>query len=286
MRSHLRCMQTLTDLSNESSGEPRPLIVFTHANGYPPESYETLLEPLLAHFRVATVEHRPLWGADAAPRTLDWQVYAGDLIATLEREVDEPVFLVGHSMGATIGMLAALRAPSLFRGIVALDPVLLPFKYWLAGLVMRTFGKELPMIQSALRRPHNFDSFQAAHDFYRSKRPFRRISDEVLEDYVRAGHFEEEGGDVKLRWSGAWEACVYRSAPLMYRRLRQLKLPAMAVVGRDSEVFGPESLNIWNQMGSSKGVHAIEGGHLVPLENPKVCADHVTAFIQQEYSHS
>jgi pimeloyl-ACP methyl ester carboxylesterase len=151
---------------------------------------------------------------------------------------------------------------------------------------MRTFGKELPMIQSALRRPHSFDSFQAAHDFYRSKRPFRRISDEVLEDYVRAGHSEEKGGDVKLRWSGAWEACVYRSAPLMYRRLRQLKLPAMAVVGRDSEVFGPESLNIWNQMGSSKGVHAVEGGHLVPLENPKVCADHVTAFIQQEYSHS
>jgi len=25
---------------------------------------------------------------------------------------------------------------------------------------------------------------------------------------------------------------------------------------------------------------------LIPLENPKVCADHVTAFIQQEYSHS
>jgi len=142
MRSHLRCMQTLTDLSNESSGEPRPLIVFTHANGYPPESYETLLEPLLAHFRVATVEHRPLWGADAAPRTLDWQVYAGDLIATLEREVDEPVFLVGHSMGATIGMLAALRAPSLFRGIVALDPDFCPsntgWQGWLCELLVKS----------------------------------------------------------------------------------------------------------------------------------------------------
>ena len=279
-------MQTLTDLSIESHGEPRPVIVFTHANGYPPESYRALLAPLLSQFRVLTLEHRPLWDAEAAPQTLDWQVYASDLLTTLKREVDEPVFLVGHSMGATIGMLAALRAPGLFRGIVALDPVLLPFKYWLVGRVMRAFGKDLPMIRSALRRPHSFDSFQAAHDFYRSKRPFRGISDEVLEDYVRAGHAEVADGGVKLRWSGAWEACVYRSAPLMYRRLRQLKLPAAAVVGRDSEVFTSDSLNIWNRMGGSKGVHAVEGGHLVPLENPKACTDYVTDFIRQECSYS
>ncbi|MDA8658610.1 alpha/beta hydrolase [Luminiphilus sp.] len=274
-------MQTLTDLTSLDAGESRPLIVFAHANGYPPESYRMLLAPLAKKFRVLTVEHRPFWSEGRAPRTLDWQVYADDLLATLKREVDEPVFLVGHSMGATIGMLAALRAPSVFRGLVALDPVLLPLKYWMVGQVMRVFGKDLPMIRSALRRPHSFKSYQAAHDFYRSKRPFRKVSDEVLADYVRAGHAEMEDGSVDLRWSGAWEACVYRSAPMMYRRLRRLKLPALAVVGRDSAVFGAESLNIWHQMGGSKGVHEVDGGHLIPLENPEICADYVTDFIQQ-----
>ena len=275
-------MQTLTDLSAPNAGESRPLVVFAHANGYPPESYRVLLAPLVKEFRVLTVEHRPFWAEEGAPRTLDWQIYADDLLATLEREVDQPVFLVGHSMGATIGMLAALRAPSMFRGLVALDPVLLPLKYWLVGQVMRVFGKDLPMIRSALRRPHSFKSYQAAHDFYRSKRPFRAISDEVLDDYVRAGHRELEDGSVDLRWSGAWEACVYRSAPMMYRRLRRLKLPALAVIGRDSAVFGADSLNIWHQMGASKGVHEVDGGHLIPLENPGVCTDYVTEFIQQQ----
>lgn len=275
-------MQTLTDLSAPNAGESRPLVVFTHANGYPPESYRVLLAPLVKEFRVLTVEHRPFWVEEGAPRTLDWQIYADDLLATLEREVDQPVFLVGHSMGATIGMLAALRAPSMFRGLVALDPVLLPLKYWMVGQLMRVFGKDLSMIRSALRRPHSFKSYQAAHDFYRSKRPFRAISDEVLGDYVRAGHRELEDGSVDLRWSGAWEACVYRSAPMMYRRLRRLKLPALAVVGRDSAVFGADSLNIWHQMGASKGVHEVDGGHLIPLENPEVCADYVTEFIQQQ----
>ena len=275
-------MQTFTELSAASTGDTRPLIVFAHANGYPPESYRQLLAPLLAHFRVLTVEHRPLWAEGAAPRTLDWQVYASDLLTTLEREVDEPVFLLGHSMGATLGMLTALRAPHLFRGIVALDPVLLPFKYWAVGQLMRVMGKELPMIKSALRRPHSFTSLQAAQEFYRSKRPFRRISDEVLADYVHAGHVERASGDVELRWSGAWEACVYRSAPMMYHRLRRLNLPALAVVGRDSYVFAADSLDIWNQIKSSRGVHEVDGGHLVPLENTQVCANYVTEFIRQE----
>ncbi len=274
-------MQTLIDLSTTSAGASRPLIVFAHANGYPPESYRMLLAPLLAQYRVATLEHRPFWDDGVAPRTLDWKVYAGDLLTTLEREVDEPVFLLGHSMGATIGMLAALQAPNLFRGLVALDPVLLPAKYWVVGQVMRALGKDLPMIRSALGRPHNFDSFQAAHDFYRGKRPFRRISDTVLSDYVHAGHVELQDGTVALRWSGAWEACVYRSAPMMYHRLRHLKLPAMAVVGCESEVFGSDSLNIWNRLGNSKGVREVEGGHLVPLESPEVCADYVADFIEQ-----
>ena len=68
---------------------------------------------------------------------------------------------------------------------------------------------------------------------------------------------------------------------MMYRRLRRLNLPALAITGRDSDVFGADSLNIWNQMKGSRGVHQVHGGHLVPLENPQVCADYATDFIRQ-----
>ncbi len=275
-------MQTLHEVSAPDNAAARPVVVFAHANGYPPESYRTLFEPLLPHCRLMTVEHRPFWQSGPALTTQNWRVYADDLVETLKREATEPVFLVGHSMGAVIGMLAALQQPGLFRGIVALDPVLIPFKMWLPGQILRAVGKELPMVQSALRRPGCFDSHEAAFAFYRKKRPFRRVSDEVLWDYVLGGHATRDGG-VSLRWTGAWEACVYRSAPLMLSRLRGLRITTLGIVGRDSDVCRPGNLEKWQRAMPSAEIQAVEGGHLLPLENPGACVKLITPFLSREF---
>ncbi len=272
-------MQTLVEVSPVDAPGSKPIVVFAHANGYPPESYRTLLKPLSQHFQVMTLEHRPFWDHGPAPRRQHWSVYAGDLVTTLERELSQPVFLVGHSMGAVIGMLAGLKNPGLFHGIVALDPVLIPLKFWLPGQVMRALGRDLPMVQRALRRPAQFENHDAAFVFYRKKRPFSRISDEVLWDYVLAGHVAVEGGGVALRWTGSWEACVYRSAPPMFQKLRGLSVTTMGIVGRHSEVFRADSIAKWQRAMPGVQVHAVEGGHLVPLENPAVCAQLITRFI-------
>ena len=272
-------MQTLSPFGPDQTDSDKPAVLFAHANGYPPASYRTLLEPLSKSFRVLTVEHRPFWDAGPAPRTQPWTVYADDLLTTLERELDEPLFLLGHSMGAVIGMLAALKNPQRFRGLVALDPVLLPFNIWLPSQILRAVGKELPMVRQALGRPRHFDSHDAAFAFYRSKRPFQRISDDVLWDYVRAGHAPAASGGVDLRWTGAWEACVYRSAPSMFRRLGGLRIPMLGIVGRDSAVFRPESIARWRRAVPEVEVQTVEGGHLVPLENPAPCARLIEEFL-------
>lgn len=46
--------------------------------------------------------------------------HAADVVA-VARQVDEPVILVGHSMGAYVALLAAELHPELFRGVVAVD---------------------------------------------------------------------------------------------------------------------------------------------------------------------
>ena len=275
-------MQTLSPFGPDQTDSDKPAVLFAHANGYPPESYRTLLEPLSKSFRVLTVEHRPFWDAGPAPRTQPWTVYADDLLTTLERELDEPLFLLGHSMGAVIGMLAALKNPQRFRGLVALDPVLLPFNIWLPSQILRAVGKELPMVRQALGRPGHFDSHDAAFAFYRSKRPFQRISDDVLWDYVRAGHSPAASGGVDLRWTGDWEACVYRSAPSMFRRLGGLRIPMLGIVGRDSAVFRPESIARWRRAVPEVEVQTVEGGHLVPLENPAPCARLIEEFLSAQ----
>lgn len=271
-------MQTLKFFQGASPSAPA--LVFAHANGYPPESYRALLNPLAGDFRVYTLEHRPFWQEGQAPRSLNWRVYARDLITTLERELDEPVFLVGHSMGAITGMLAALERPAMFRGLVALDPVLLPFGLWLAGrITTQVLRSDIPIAQKALSRPHQFQSHEAAFLFYRSKRPFRRVGDDVLWDYVVSAHREVTGHGVELRWSGAWEACVYRSAPWLFGRLSRLALPMMGVAGDSSDVLTPAALASWQAANPQLELHVLNGGHLIPLEAPEHCAALVGDFL-------
>lgn len=259
-----------------------PTVVFVHANGYPPESYRTLLMPLAERFTIYTVQHRPLWQPGAAPRTLSWHRYVDDLLSAVEAAQLGRVWLLGHSMGAIISMLAALRQPSAFNGVMAMDPVMLPLGMWLTGqLVTHVFRGEIPIAQVALRRPHEFQSYEAAFAFYRSKRPFRRMSDQALWDYVHAGHAPVPGHGVALRWSGAWEACVYRSAPYMFHRLSRLEIPVLGIAGAESDVLTSSAIDAWRARQAQVEIHVLPGGHLIPLEDPDRCADLIRGFVDR-----
>ena len=139
--------------------------------------------------------------------------------------------LDGRSLhGAATAILAAARHPTRFKGIVALDPVLISSKIWFwSRLFARLQPNGMPIVKRALARPHQFSSHHAAFEFYRTKRVFRGVSDDVLMDYVMAGHRTLEDGQVGLRYSGEWEACVYRSVPRMTGALKRLSCPMLVL---------------------------------------------------------
>ena len=263
----------------------RPDVVFAHANGYPSQSYRKLLDPLAQQFTIYTIEHRPLWSVARAPRRLSWRAYADDLIQALEDHGGRPVWLVGHSMGAVVSVLVARQRPDLVVGLAALDPVLVPRNTWLAlQFFTRVLRRDMPIVEVALRRPHHFESLEAAFAFYRSKRPFRRVSDDVLWDYVNAGHEPAPSHGVKLRWSGAWEACVYRSAPSIFGLLDALQLPMLGIAGKDSDVLDADRLCEWQRVAPQLELEVYEGGHLIPLEAPDRCAARISEFISAHQS--
>ena len=72
-------MQSISDFSDASSSGEH--IVFLHANGFPPGTYTSFLTAISPLGRISTIEHRPLWAAEA-PNFLDWGVYANDAIKT------------------------------------------------------------------------------------------------------------------------------------------------------------------------------------------------------------
>ena len=136
---------------------PLPLrtkAVFAHANGYPPGSYRALLNALEPRLDIDVIEHRPLWSEDPAPTLLPWQVYARDLVDRIGETGQEPVWLVGHSMGAAAAILATSQQPSKFKGIIALDPVLVSNGAWFWLRLLTWFKPDaMPIVKRALARP-------------------------------------------------------------------------------------------------------------------------------------
>jgi pimeloyl-ACP methyl ester carboxylesterase len=258
-------------------------LLFAHANGFPPGSYRKFIEALGTHFAVRALEHRPLWGEARPPRRLRWSLFAEDLLHALEQHYDEPVWVMGHSLGAVVAVLAARRSPRRFAGLILLDPVFLPSRYVVQMHLMPEAGRRrIPMLRRALGRPEYFADADSAFAFYRSKRAFRGLSDEALRDYVASSKAPDEEGGLRLRYPGAWEAAVYGSPPLVRTALRGLRLPTLGLRGRDSDTLRPEMFARWAHWQSHATLREVPGGHLFPLEHPRQTADTIIGELFSE----
>ncbi len=104
-------------------------IVFAHANGFPAGTYRQLFEPWReAGWRVLAL---PKIGHDPRfPVTSNWPHLRDELLHFIDSEAAAPAYLVGHSLGGYLTLLAATRRPEVARGIVLLDSPLLPT--WMA----------------------------------------------------------------------------------------------------------------------------------------------------------
>ena len=96
------------------------MIVFSHANSYSAATYSQLLAGWRsAGHEVAAVEH---FGHDAQfPVDRGWRGMTRQLTALMDSLPEPRVWLVGHSMGGYLSLLAAGQRPERVRGIVLLD---------------------------------------------------------------------------------------------------------------------------------------------------------------------
>lgn len=253
----------------QDMGGAGPALLFAHANGYPPGSYQQLFDALGSAFAIRAIEHRPLWAGRQPPARLRWSLFADDLLAAVERHFSQPVWVMGHSMGATTALLAAVRAPQRFAGLVLLDPVFLPTRFVVATRLSSPARlKKMPLIRRTLTRPEIFDDLDSAFDFYRGKRAFRGLSDEALRNYVAASKQAAAEGGVQLRYSAAWEAAVYASPPRVAGLLKRLSVPTLGLRGKSSDTLLPEVWQRWAKWQPAATLRELPGGHLFPLENP------------------
>ena len=257
-------------------------IVFSHANGFPAGTYRQLFEAWrAAGFTVRAVDK---FGHDIRyPVSSNWPHLRAQLIEFIEREVDGPAWLVGHSLGGYLSLMTASRRPDLARGVVLLDsPVLSGWKARAVQFAKATgVGERLSPAAVSKRRRQQWDSADAAFAHFASKSAFARWAPGVLRDYITSGT-EAHGDQRRLAFEREVETAIYNGLPhhlARNLRLHPLQCGMAFVRGSDSTEIRQVGMAATTRLAQGR-VSTLEGSHLFPFERPAETAAEVLRWIR------
>lgn len=272
------------------------LLVFSHANSFPASTYRELFKLLRARgFTVKAVER---FGHDPAyPVTNNWPHLVQQLADFAKRESDkagEPAFLVGHSLGGFLSLMAAARHPELARAVLLLDsPILGGWRATTLGVIKRTdlVGSFSPGAISQKRRD-SWPSAQAALAHFQSKKAFARWDIRVLQDYIDHGTHDEISHTDKsskpvvpkrlLSFQRDIETAIYNNLPDNLERLvrrHPLKCPIAFVGGLQSVEMKQAGMALTEKLTKGR-ISMVDGSHLFPMEKPLATAAMIEASLR------
>jgi pimeloyl-ACP methyl ester carboxylesterase len=256
-------------------------IVFSHANGFPSGTYRLLFEQWrAAGFTVHAIEkfgHDPRF-----PVTSNWPHLRDQLVEFIRHEADGPVFLVGHSLGGYLSLMAASRRPDLALGLVLLDsPLISGWKARALQVVkVAGLGDRVTPAKVSIRRRDHWPSSSEAFEHFASKPAFARWAPGVLADYIKSGT-EPQGKGRGLAFDRAVETEIYTSLPHHLARVLRnhpLQCPLAFVRGTESEEVKQVGMAATTRLAHGR-VSSINGSHLFPFERPEETAAEVLRWI-------
>ena len=271
----------------EYGGAGMPLH-FLHANGYPFYCYDPLLNLLHREYHVFGMLLRPLWEGSKPIDVNDWQIFSDDLLRFLTDYNTSPVIGVGHSIGATVTLRAALREPGKFRALVLIEPVLFPHGRMIAWNVIRAIGlgnSLHPSISGALKRRQTFDHLDQIFERYRNRNVFRYLSDENLRIYIEGITRPSAAGGFELVFSPEWEARIYYTGLRdfdIWRELPKLEVPVLFLRGAETDTFWEKAANLIKRKQPKARIETLETStHLLPLEHPQEVFERIQSFVKE-----
>lgn len=252
-----------------------PLVHLAPANGFPPESYRPFVAALAPNLRTIGYRPRPLWPGSHPDQAPTWHYLAHDLLRDLAAVSSTPVLGVGHSLGGILSLYAAVRHPERFRGLVLLDPVIMPRRMLPLLWAMRRLGqhRRFPLAQGAARRRNCFSSIEEARKRLQGRGAFANFTAAALEGYLAGGLRPHPLGGYRLAWPRDWEAHIFALVPLdTWDALSRLRVPLLLIRGTSSELM---TNSTWRQLAQrlpQAQFVDIPAGHMLPMEAPSAVA--------------
>ncbi|WP_298293352.1 alpha/beta hydrolase [Thiomonas sp.] len=261
-------------MSAQAAADSRPLLVFSHANGFPAAVYRKLFRALDPQFRVRAVEK---FGHDVRyPVRDDWSALAQQLVDFLQQQCHgEPAVLVGHSLGGYLSLMAAHAHPELARQVILLDsPVVAGWRARLLWLSKRTgLGERFSPAAAAKHRRMQWPDTDAVRAHFAGKPAFMQWDTQMLQDYATLGTVPIPQGRT-LAFEREIEYRIYKTLPHHLGRLarRPFAVPVSLIAGRQSREIRLAGLHASKRLTQGR-LYWIDGTHLFPFESPQHTAE-------------
>ncbi|KAJ5329998.1 hypothetical protein N7452_010388 [Penicillium brevicompactum] len=277
-------------IDNPSPQEGDITLVGAHANGFPKKLYEPLWDNVYDCMRSQNQRIRSIWIADVAQQGQSgvlnesilgndpsWYDHERDLLYLLNHfNIPQPIVGVGHSMGGMQLAHLSLMHPSLFVGLILIDPVI---------------QRENPSRKYALHSTYR-------RDIWPSRKDAMKKFQSKLFTFLRPSYIDKRSGlrignpSDEMHPDDIDEFPFYRPEPShIFRRLPELKPSVLYLFGESSDLSSQDArrakmettgTGVGGSGGAVRGcVHenVLPCGHLVPMELPKDSAKSCSNFI-------
>ena len=275
-------MPSYLHFPSQNQGE---IIHFYHANGFPAGAYMPILKRLSENFEVYALKGRATLPNSGTPSHTDWHIFADDLIQLAEK-FDQPIIAVGHSMGASSTVLAALKRPDLFKALVLIEPAMVSFPLSLLfKLVPKRIIARSKLVTGTLNKQDNWGSRQDYLSYIERFHGYKDFKKETFDAFCENAIKEDEDGRYKLTFPKIWEAHNYTMPPYLISKLGQLdklNVPTVAIRGRTNLFFTDGLWKSWRSAQKKAAFFQHKNfSHLFPLEGPEECIELIEAGLHQ-----
>ena len=259
-----------------------PFLHFAHATGFNAQTYRGLLTPLASQLSVAACDQRG-HGFSTLPTDeppTGWTIYRDDLVRILERLGKGPAILAGHSMGGTVSLMVAALRPDLVRGLVLVEPVMVP----LVARILAFFARssEPNMADRAAQRRDTFPSFDAALAAYTGRGAFKSWPSTTIADYLHGGLIADpETHWMRLACKPSWEAATFRAAPYGRARLAgRARCPITVLTGTIASTCRDSEVAVFERAGA-RTVKVDGASHFLPMEHPDRVREEIARMAEE-----
>lgn len=253
----------LASLRYEGEGPP---LIFLHATGFMPWLWHPVAREFAGDYRIFApyfCDHR---NADPENGGVDWRILAEDIARFCERLHLEKPFLVGHSMGATVAVIANALYGISTAGMVLIEPIFIPPELYRTRISV----EQHPLASKAVRRTNFWRNRDEAVAYLHSRSLFQSWDEEMRELYLRHG-MSGEGEGLRLTCSPRREAALFMGGmqydpwPLLSR----ISSPVLILEGEKSDNRAFINLDRVRSLIPDCAYHLVGGaGHLIPMEQP------------------